>query len=154
MNIPRKRIFHIPPWSLQSTFELLQIRNLGDGGDTCLDSAAKRDDFHKPIGLWPCHSQGGNQYWMFSKEGEIKRDEACLDYAGGDVILYPCHGTGGNQMWLYDPHLHAIQQASSKRCMELSADKQKIIMAQCNGSSRQKWLVQNYDETKLIYATS
>ncbi|GIX85831.1 hypothetical protein CEXT_410171 [Caerostris extrusa] len=37
------------------------IRNLGDRGDTCLDSAAKRDDFHKPIGLWPCHSQGGNQ---------------------------------------------------------------------------------------------
>lgn len=39
---------------------------------------------------------------MMSKEGEIRRDEACLDYSGNDVILYPCHGSGGNQMWFYD----------------------------------------------------
>lgn len=26
---------------------------------------------------------------MLSKTGEIRRDEACLDYAGSDVILYP-----------------------------------------------------------------
>ncbi|GFQ97140.1 putative polypeptide N-acetylgalactosaminyltransferase 9 [Trichonephila clavata] len=146
---------YIPGEALgQGEYELVQIRNLGDGGDTCLDSAAKRDDFHKPIGLWPCHSQGGNQYWMFSKEGEIKRDEACLDYSGGDVILYPCHGAGGNQMWIYDPNLHTIQQASSRRCMELAADKQSVLMAPCNGSDRQKWLVQNYDHTKLIKSAS
>jgi hypothetical protein len=42
------------------------------------------------------------QYWMLSKEGEIRRDEACLDYAGTDVILYPCHGSKGNQFWEYD----------------------------------------------------
>ena len=39
--------------------------------------------------------QGGNQYWMLSKTGEIRRDEACLDYAGSEVILYPCHGSKG-----------------------------------------------------------
>ncbi len=39
---------------------------------------------------------------MLSKEGEIRRDEACLDYAGSDVILYPCHGSKGNQFWEYD----------------------------------------------------
>ena len=42
------------------------------------------------------------QYWMLSKTGEIRRDEACLDYAGSDVILYPCHGSKGNQFWTYD----------------------------------------------------
>ncbi len=42
------------------------------------------------------------QYWMLSKEGEIRRDEACLDYAGSDVILYPCHGSRGNQFWMYN----------------------------------------------------
>ena len=39
---------------------------------------------------------------MLSKTGEIRRDEACLDYAGTDVILYPCHGSKGNQFWMYD----------------------------------------------------
>ena len=39
---------------------------------------------------------------MLSKTGEIRRDEACLDYAGSDVILYPCHGSKGNQFWTYD----------------------------------------------------
>jgi polypeptide N-acetylgalactosaminyltransferase len=63
-----------------------------------VDSAAKREDLHKAVGLWPCHNQGGNQYWMFSKQGEIRRDEACLDFAGSDVILYPCHGSKGNQV--------------------------------------------------------
>lgn len=37
-----------------------QIRNLGDGR-TCLDSAASKKDLKKPVGLYPCHKQGGNQ---------------------------------------------------------------------------------------------
>ncbi|KAB7505234.1 putative polypeptide N-acetylgalactosaminyltransferase 9 [Armadillidium nasatum] len=82
-----------------------EVRNLALGGSTCLDSPARRANMHKPVGLYPCHRQGGNQYWMLSKEGEIRRDEACLDYAGADVILYPCHGSKGNQLWEYDPEL-------------------------------------------------
>ena len=35
---------------------------------------------------------------MLSKAGEIRRDEACLDFAGVDVVLYPCHGGKGNQV--------------------------------------------------------
>lgn len=35
---------------------------------------------------------------MYSKTGEIRRDESCLDYAGEHVILYPCHGSKGNQV--------------------------------------------------------
>ena len=39
---------------------------------------------------------------MLSKQGEIRRDEACLDYAGTQIILYPCHGSKGNQFWEYN----------------------------------------------------
>ena len=31
----------------------------------------------------------------------IRRDNACLDFAGTDVILFPCHGEKGNQYWQY-----------------------------------------------------
>ncbi|KAK0075316.1 hypothetical protein PV325_007074 [Microctonus aethiopoides] len=37
------------------------VRNLGEGGSTCLDSPARKSDLHKAVGLYPCHRQGGNQ---------------------------------------------------------------------------------------------
>jgi len=37
-----------------------------------------------------------------SDAGEIRRDEACIDYTGsGTVNMYMCHGQGGNQKWQY-----------------------------------------------------
>ena len=39
---------------------------------------------------------------MLSKEGEIRRDEGCMDYAGQFVMMYPCHGMKGNQEWVYE----------------------------------------------------
>ena len=45
---------------------------------------------------------------MLSKLGEIRRDDKCIDYAGGrgnlgakdKLIAYVCHGQQGNQNWL------------------------------------------------------
>lgn len=39
---------------------------------------------------------------MLSKDGEIRRDESCIDYAGKDVMIFPCHSMKGNQEWKYD----------------------------------------------------
>lgn len=39
----------------------IQIRNLGFESRTCLDSPARKKDLKKAVGLYPCHSQGGNQ---------------------------------------------------------------------------------------------
>ena len=41
------------------------------------------------------------QFWMLSKQGEIRREETCIDYPGEHVINYPCHGDLGNQEWRY-----------------------------------------------------
>lgn len=38
-----------------------QVRNLGYGNKTCLDSPARKTDLNKPAGLYPCHKMGGNQ---------------------------------------------------------------------------------------------
>lgn len=128
-----------------------EVRNLGSGGATCLDSPARRANLHKPVGLYPCHKQGGNQYWMLSKEGEIRRDEACMDYAGSDVILYPCHGSKGNQYWEYNPETNRIIHGSSKKCLAISSDKKKLVMEDCNlEEGRQKWKFENYDPSKKL----
>ncbi|XP_071447179.1 putative polypeptide N-acetylgalactosaminyltransferase 9 isoform X1 [Hetaerina americana] len=127
-----------------------EVRNLGLGGHTCLDSPARRTDLHKPVGLYPCHRQGGNQYWMLSKTGEIRRDESCVDYAGHDVILYPCHGSKGNQYWEYHPKTHLIQHGSSKKCLAVSENKQKLLMEDCNRTNpRQQWAFENFNSSKL-----
>ncbi|XP_063599397.1 putative polypeptide N-acetylgalactosaminyltransferase 9 isoform X5 [Penaeus indicus] len=128
-----------------------EVRNLGAGGSTCLDSPARRANLHKAVGLYPCHKQGGNQYWMLSKEGEIRRDEACMDYAGADVILYPCHGSKGNQYWEYNPESSRIMHGSSKKCLAISQDRKKLAMEDCNlEESRQKWKFENYDPSKKL----
>ncbi|KAF5306833.1 hypothetical protein FQA39_LY00063 [Lamprigera yunnana] len=128
-----------------------EFRNLGYGGKTCLDSPARKSDLHKPAGLYPCHRQGGNQYWMYSKTGEVRRDESCLDYSGQEVILYPCHGSKGNQYWEYDEDTKLLRHGSSDKCLGINAPKTKLIMEQCNDSStHQRWTLENYDSSKLV----
>lgn len=50
-----KAPFHL----LSGSFLCSQIA--GYNRDVCIDSPCKPEDMHKPVGLWPCHSQGGNQ---------------------------------------------------------------------------------------------
>jgi len=115
----------------------------------CIDSPGKREDLHKAVGLWPCHNQGGNQYWMMSKQGEIRRDEACLDFAGTDVILYPCHGSKGNQYWQYNHAESTLRHGSSRRCLAINSSKDKLVMEDCKEEEpRQRWTFQNYDASK------
>ncbi|XP_056008170.1 polypeptide N-acetylgalactosaminyltransferase 5-like isoform X1 [Ostrea edulis] len=105
----------------------------------CIDSAVDNHNYHKPVNMWPCHNQGGNQYWMLSKNGEIRRDDGCLDYSGGEsVIVYPCHGQKGNQEWQYRED-NSIYHANTQKCMEVSVDGQKLTMKTCTGVDRQIW---------------
>lgn len=127
-----------------------EVRNMGYGNRTCLDAPGGKRNLRKPVGLYPCHNQGGNQYWMLSKTGEIRRDEACLDYAGDDVVLYPCHGSRGNQYWNYSDDTHLLRHGSSDRCLAINEAKNKLIMQDCNSAvEAQRWSFQNYDASKL-----
>ncbi|CAH1787972.1 unnamed protein product [Owenia fusiformis] len=105
----------------------------------CLDSAVDSNSMNKPIKMWQCHNMGGNQYWMLSKENEIRRDEGCIDYAGQEVMIYPCHGQRGNQEWIYGVD-NTIKHVNTNKCMEISIDGQKLSMQPCTGVDRQIWL--------------
>ncbi|GAB1860380.1 Polypeptide N-acetylgalactosaminyltransferase [Camponotus japonicus] len=125
-----------------------EIRQIASG--ICIDSPGKSEDLHQPVGLYPCHRQGGNQYWMLSKTGEIRRDESCLDYSGSDVILYPCHGSKGNQQWIYSPQTNHIRHGSSDKCLAITESKQQLVMEECSPNApRQRWSFENYDPSKL-----
>ncbi|XP_055923316.1 putative polypeptide N-acetylgalactosaminyltransferase 9 isoform X2 [Eupeodes corollae] len=116
----------------------------------CLDSPPDSDETHPSVGLWQCHGDGGNQYFMLSKTGEIRRDEACLDYAGSEVTLYPCHGSKGNQFWTYKAETSQLRHGSSDKCLAINEKKDKVIMEECDENRAwQKWHLENYDPSKL-----
>lgn len=133
-----------------------EIKNEASGGvKMCLDSAARKADFHKPLGVYPCHGAGGNQYWLLSRDGEIRRDEACVDYAGRDIVLFPCHGSGGNQLWYYERDTKHIKHSTSGRCMELARERIKIQMSDCDPENdSQKWTFQHFNATLAASASS
>ncbi|XP_016967941.1 putative polypeptide N-acetylgalactosaminyltransferase 9 isoform X2 [Drosophila biarmipes] len=115
----------------------------------CLDAKEKSEE-DTPVSIYECHGQGGNQYWMLSKAGEIRRDDSCLDYAGKDVTLFGCHGGKGNQFWTYRENTKQLHHGTSGKCLAISESKDKLLMEECNPSlSRQQWTLENYDSSKL-----
>ncbi len=92
-------------------FFFFKIRNFAKK-DICIDSQ-EVEDHNRPIIGYPCHGQGGNQYFLLSKNYEIRREEKCLDYAGGElhepskILSMECHSMKGNQMWSYTVCLHS-----------------------------------------------
>ena len=127
-----------------------EVRNLWSS--SCLDLSIGAMNQLEPLKLFPCHSMGGHQYWMFSKNGEIRRDEMCLDFiaAKNMLALYPCHGMGGNQMWLLNGW--QIKHKQTDECLTVSGNDTPVqplpissemryaILSACKkGDKKQEW---------------
>ncbi|GAU99028.1 hypothetical protein RvY_10088 [Ramazzottius varieornatus] len=127
-----------------------EIRNKGDGNKFCLDASTDDSDSSKSVIAYPCHLTGGNQYWSLSKEGEIRRDEACIDYSGKESpVVYPCHGQKGNQLWHYNHETGRLFHPTSNKCMEMATDHKTIKVVACDDTNdRQHWKFQEYDASK------
>merc|ERR1711892_1357050 len=137
-------------WYLDNIFPELFIpgESLASGdvknpwSNHCVDSASQPKDMHKPVKVWQCHNKGGNQYWMLSKNGELRRDDACLDFGGTDVILYTCHGAKGNQWWSYNNEDHTMRHVATRKCLAITGDMKKLTVEECVPSSpRQVWIL-------------
>ncbi|KAJ1364037.1 Polypeptide N-acetylgalactosaminyltransferase 5 [Parelaphostrongylus tenuis] len=117
----------------------------------CVDSPTTEDSESEPKAVtpYPCHDQGGNQYWMMSKDGEIRRDETCIDYAGQEVMVFPCHGMKGNQEWRYNHQTGRLLHVVSQKCLEMTKDGAKLKMEPCDdGNIYQHWKFKIYNEEK------
>ncbi|EYC19904.1 hypothetical protein Y032_0023g775 [Ancylostoma ceylanicum] len=110
--------------------------------------------------LHPCNEQDDNQFWMLSKDGEIRRDEICVDYAGEHIMAFPCHGSKGNQEWRYNHQTGRVLHAISQKCMGMTRDGMRLSMERVklqicsNGGNSRSTARRRRRSTALLYRNS
>nr|XP_031534276.1 polypeptide N-acetylgalactosaminyltransferase 3 isoform X2 [Vicugna pacos] len=121
------------------------------GQPLCLD-VGENNQGGKPLILYTCHGLGGNQYFEYSVQHEIRHNiqkELCLHAAQGVVQLKPCTYKGhktvatGEQIWeiqkdqlLYNPLF--------KMCLSASGEHPSLVS--CKPSDPlQKWIFNQND---------
>lgn len=121
------------------------------GQPLCLD-VGENNQGGKPLILYTCHGLGGNQYFEYSVQHEIRHNiqkELCLHAAQGVVQLKTCAYKGhktvatGEQIWeiqkdqlLYNPFF--------KMCLSASGEHPSLVS--CNPSDPlQKWIFSQND---------
>lgn len=123
-----------------------EVRNMGKGGNFCLDMSKYSNDKKNlaKAAIYPCHKQGGNQFFTLLENGEFGRDTSCLDYHHGVIYVEKCHGQGGNQIWRYED---SQIRFNNGQCLALyNGDVNKLVLEQCNSSL----LTQKWDINSLI----
>ncbi|XP_064140284.1 polypeptide N-acetylgalactosaminyltransferase 6 isoform X2 [Loxodonta africana] len=130
--------------NLQAAKMAEEIKSLGT--DHCLD-VGENNHGGKPLIMYPCHSLGGNQYFEYTTQRDLRHNIAkqlCLHANAGTLGLRSCHFTGKNSQVPKDEEWELtqdqlIRNSGSGTCLT-SQDKQPA-MAPCNPSDpHQHWL--------------
>ncbi|KAG8509067.1 Polypeptide N-acetylgalactosaminyltransferase 6, partial [Galemys pyrenaicus] len=120
------------------------IRNLGV--DQCLD-VGENNRGGKPLIMYSCHGLGGNQYFEYTTQRELRHNIAkqlCLYASTASLGLRSCHFTGKNSRVPKDEQWELTQDqlfrnSGSGTC--LTSVNKAPAMAPCSPSdSRQHWL--------------
>ncbi|KXJ83723.1 hypothetical protein RP20_CCG003357 [Aedes albopictus] len=121
-----------------------EFRNADHGGDSCLEWPPPLNE----RGVSACHGRGGHQLWFFTADGEITREDHCLDYDGNKLKVIRCHKMKGNQQWVFEESVKHFKHVIFNRCLEWTDHKLKLN--DCNESTvGQKWLLQHYNASNL-----
>ncbi|KAJ8721939.1 hypothetical protein PYW08_004341 [Mythimna loreyi] len=116
----------------------------------CLDAHPASEKFHEAVQLLPCHFQGGNQFWTYSRNGEIRRDGFCLDYILNCITLFFCRNSA-SQVWLYSQKSQVIRHMVTEQCLNIANFPEgiKLILTECTPSSSQKWVMEHFNFERL-----
>ncbi|XP_066297346.1 polypeptide N-acetylgalactosaminyltransferase 4-like [Branchiostoma lanceolatum] len=128
-----------------------QIQNKGTG--KCLDAVSAGK---KLSGLFDCHGQRGNQYWEFTRAGEVRfglEGKLCLqtDASSTDIITKRCahrfafDQPSKQQRWALR-NTTVLYHPLTDQCLEGTAA--GLHMAPCEDVDRQRWLLQNLESTQ------
>ncbi|XP_060007451.1 polypeptide N-acetylgalactosaminyltransferase 3 isoform X2 [Lagenorhynchus albirostris] len=116
------------------------------GQPLCLD-VGENNQGGKPLILYTCHGLGGNQYFEYSVQHEIRHNiqkELCLHAAQGVVQLKACAYKGhktfvtGEQIWEIQKD-QLLYNSFFKMCLSASGEHPSLVS--CNPSDPlQKWI--------------
>ncbi|XP_053609841.2 putative polypeptide N-acetylgalactosaminyltransferase 9 [Plodia interpunctella] len=153
-------------WYLNNVYPQLEIPDkyvasgiiYNIGQRLCLDMSIFDGDIKFLVQALPCHYGGGNQYWIYTKQGHIKRDEYCLEYTGKVLQIFLCDGSFDHQRWLYNNMTRHIKHVKTKKCLQISKYANQnsdfdftITVDQCASPSLplQQWAMQRFISERL-----
>jgi predicted patatin/cPLA2 family phospholipase len=95
---------------------------------------------------------GGNQFFEFTKNQEVRMTGHCLDYAedSNTLQMYVCHKSMGNQEWHFNYTSNQIMKKDYNKCLSIKLP-DVVIMEECNDTSLfQKWIFKYMYKEKLL----
>lgn len=132
-----------PEIEVPDNFAEGSVINFATGNSSCLDSDVNENDEKGSVTIYTCHFSGGNQFFEFTKDLEIRKNLHCIDFNEVDpnsLELRKCHGAKGNQEWRYAINTNQLIHQLSKKCLSVQDESKKIIIEACDETNRyQKW---------------
>lgn len=111
-------------------------------GEDCVDTLG-HNTVGGSVGLFRCHDAGGNQYWTYTKNKQLKHDEFCLAVKIGrvnEVVRFqPCLQNHPNQHWILT--MGQLRFKGSNFCLDSRNHAEKgLILAKCvSDTATQTW---------------
>ncbi|KAK3928672.1 Polypeptide N-acetylgalactosaminyltransferase 2 [Frankliniella fusca] len=135
-------------WYLENVYPELQIpeenviSSISQHGK-CIDTLGHLS--HNTVGLYQCHSSGGNQEWALTDDGLLKHHEMCLTLPerqpGVALIMTPC-GEEEDQHWVQTEPGGLIKHAQLSLCIDSRDRSRGLTVEKCESlSSTQRWTV-------------
>ncbi|XP_041979485.1 putative polypeptide N-acetylgalactosaminyltransferase 9 [Aricia agestis] len=122
---------------------VLQYGQIHDTRGICLDSSVRPMDMLGTVDPKPCHGHGGNQFWQYTTDRRIKRDDKCLDYSFDALLLTNCRVNAETQKWIFENKTKHLRHVLTKNCLKNAYfnDSRRITVDKCYEEQSQVWII-------------